>query len=54
VSAVAEYRVDGHVFRQPFTARVWSSDELAAELHDAGFSDVRPISPKWTAARLAD
>ena len=51
VSAVAEYRVDGHVFRQPFTARIFSDAELAAELHDAGFGHVQPLTPRWTSAR---
>jgi SAM-dependent methyltransferase len=52
VSAVAEYRVDGHVFRQPFTARVWSAEELAAELRAAGFAEVASLTPCCTLARL--
>lgn len=53
VSAVAEYRVDGHVFRQPFTARILTDDELAQELRRVGLEVVERPSPRWTAARLA-
>ena len=51
VTAVAEYAVDGFVFRQPFTARILSSAELAAALGDAGFGEVGACTRTWTAAR---
>jgi len=51
VSAVAEYRVDGRVFRQPFTARIFSETELAAELLAAGLGKARPLTSTWTATR---
>jgi SAM-dependent methyltransferase len=51
VTAVAEYAVDGFVFRQPFTARVFSDAELAAELGAAGFGPVQRLTPTWTLAK---
>lgn len=53
VTAVAEYVVDGHVFRQPLTARVLSADELAVALVSAGLAWVEPLTPVWTAAGVA-
>jgi len=53
VTATAEYRVDGHVFRQPFTARIFHQAELAQELRDAGFGTVAPLNATWTLAHPA-
>ncbi|MFN8628765.1 MAG: class I SAM-dependent methyltransferase [Chloroflexota bacterium] len=53
VTAVAEYRVDGHVFSQSFTARVFTDDELARELRSVGLEVVGRPNPRWTIARRA-
>ena len=53
VSAVAEYRVDGHTFAQPFTARILSDEELAGELGLAGLEVLARPNPRWTTARRA-
>lgn len=51
VSAVAVYTVDGQTFRQPFTARVLSTQELGAALRSAGLEVARSLTPTWTEAR---
>jgi SAM-dependent methyltransferase len=54
VSAVAVYLVEGQTFRQPFTARVLSADELAAALRAAGLAPARSLTPTWTEATPID
>ena len=44
VSAVSVYDVGGRMFRQPFTARVLSEAELAAELGRVGLAVARRLS----------
>ena len=51
VSAVAVYEIDGQVFEQPFTARVFSDEELAGELESVGLCLDRVLNPKWVIAR---
>ncbi|MFN8620589.1 MAG: class I SAM-dependent methyltransferase [Chloroflexota bacterium] len=51
LSAVAVYTVEGKVFRQPFTVRVLTTEELAGVLRAAGLEPARSITPSWTAAR---
>jgi SAM-dependent methyltransferase len=51
VSAVAVYEIDGQVFEQPFTARVFNDDELAGELESVGLRLDRVLNPKWVIAR---
>jgi SAM-dependent methyltransferase len=51
VSAVAVYTVEGQTFRQPFTARVLSADELGSALRSAGLEVARSLAPTWTEAR---
>jgi hypothetical protein len=54
VSAVSVYDVGGREARQPFTARVLSEAELAAELEAAGLVVRGRLSPTWLqAGRLA-
>ena len=50
VSAVSVYDVGGREVRQPFTARVLSEAELAAELDAAGLYIRRRLSPTWLMA----
>ncbi len=50
VSAVSVYDVGGREARQPFTARVLSEAELAAELEAAGLRIRRRLSPTWLQA----
>ena len=50
VSAVSVYDVGGQVVRQPFTARVLSDAELAAELGAAGLFVRDRLSPTWLLA----
>jgi len=50
VSAVSVYDVGGRVVRQPFTARVLSNGELAAELLAGGLVVRRRLSPTWILA----
>lgn len=50
VSAVSVYDIGGRMFRQPFTARVLSEAELAAELEAAGLVGRRRLSPTWLEA----
>lgn len=50
VSAVSTYDFGGQYVRQPFTARVLSDDELAAELAAAGLELVRRRAPTWVEA----
>ncbi len=54
VSAVAEYVIDGVVYRQPFTARMFSAEELATELAAVGLRVSRQIDARWTEAVPAD
>lgn len=51
VSAVAVYEIDGWVFEQPFTARVFNDEELASELESVGLRLDRVLNPKWLIAR---
>jgi hypothetical protein len=53
VSAVSVYDIGGRMFRQPFTARVLSEAELAAELEAAGLVVRRRLSPTWLEAARA-
>ncbi|HKQ17466.1 MAG TPA: hypothetical protein VJS87_02885 [Solirubrobacterales bacterium] len=50
VSATSVFDIGGHVVRQPFTARVLSEEELAAELEATGLSVRRRLSPTWLVA----
>jgi hypothetical protein len=50
VSAVSVYDIGGREARQPFTARVLSEAELAAELEAAGLVVRRRLSPTWLQA----
>jgi hypothetical protein len=50
VSAVSTYDIGGRVVRQPFTARVLSEAELAAELEASGLVVRRRLSPTWLVA----
>jgi hypothetical protein len=50
VSAVSVYEVDGREVRQPFTARVLSEAELAAELDASGLFVRSRLSPTWLVA----
>ncbi len=50
VSAVSVYDIGGRVVRQPFTARVLSDDELAADLAATGLHVRRRLSPTWIEA----
>ena len=50
VSAVSVYDFGGRNWRQPFTARVLSDPELAAELEAAGLVVRRRLSPTWLEA----
>lgn len=50
VSAVSVYEAGDAVVRQPFTARVLSEAELAAELARAGLVVRRRLSPTWLEA----
>lgn len=50
VSAVSTFDVGGRFERQPFTARVLSDDELAAELEAAGLRGMRRLAPTWVEA----
>jgi SAM-dependent methyltransferase len=53
VEAVVEYAVDGHRWRQPFTAQMLGEAELTAALGEAGLSFVRWLDDgrSWSAAR---
>jgi hypothetical protein len=51
VSAVSVFDVGGRVVRQPFTARVLSERELAAELGRVGFAVARRLGPTLLEAR---
>jgi SAM-dependent methyltransferase len=53
VSAVMVFEVDGQTYRQPFTARVFDRDELAAELSLAGLRLSEQINERWSVAELA-
>jgi SAM-dependent methyltransferase len=50
VTATMVYQIDGRIFRQPFTARVLSADELAGELERAGLRFDQQLTPTWIAA----
>jgi hypothetical protein len=50
VSAVSTYDIGGRYVRQPFTARVLSETELAAELEAAGLTLRRRLGPTWLEA----
>ena len=50
VSAVSVFDVGGREARQPFTARVLSEAELAAELEAAGLLVRRRLGPTWLQA----
>ena len=50
VSATSVYDVGGRIVRQPFTARVLSESELAAELATCGFGVRRRPAPTWLEA----
>ena len=50
VSAVSVYDVGGRTVRQPFTARVLSEAELAADLRAAGLMVRRRLSETWLEA----
>jgi hypothetical protein len=51
VSAVSVYDAGGPEVRQPFTARVLSEAELAAELATAGLVIEQRLGPTWVRAR---
>ncbi len=53
VSAVMIYEVEGRVFRQRFTARVLSTEDLAGELERTGLRIERELTPTWTTAMRA-
>jgi hypothetical protein len=50
VSAVSTFDIGGRYERQPFTARVLSEAELAAEIHGAGLAEPTRLSPTWISA----
>jgi hypothetical protein len=50
VSAVSTFDIGGRFVRQPFTARVLSDDELAAELRAVGLLVRRRLSPTFVLA----
>ena len=54
VSAVSVFDAFGRVVRQPFTARVLSEAELAAELEYAGLAWSRRLGPTWIEARTTN
>jgi hypothetical protein len=53
VSAVSVYDAGGHELRQPFTARVLSDADLAAELAEAGLRVTARRAPTWIEAAHA-
>ena len=54
VSAVSTFDIGGRFVRQPFTARVLSEAELAAELESSGLLVERRLSPTWLQASHFD
>ena len=54
VSAISVYDVGGRMARQPFTARVLSEAELAAELDAVGLRVTRRLGPTWIEAARID
>jgi SAM-dependent methyltransferase len=50
VSATGVYEVEGHAFRQPFTARVLSIGEIADELARVGLRLRRRLTDGWAEA----
>ena len=54
VSAVSTFDIGGRYVRQPFTARVLSEAELAAELESSGLLVERRLSPTWLQASHFD